>query len=108
MLSLEEITVSQDLINKLAKLPSLATLVLYSCSWPCEVQHLFLSCTDFRSLNKLKIDVKQLNTLFIMDKALPKLEELDHSNELIIKADKRIMKLTSVVDFAKNVSDAAP
>ncbi|VAH37030.1 unnamed protein product [Triticum turgidum subsp. durum] len=77
-LSLVKTSISQEFIDKLAELPFLATLSLYSNS--CKDDHLVFSAGGFRCLKKLMMDVEELKRVEA-NNALPKLKELDiHSH----------------------------
>lgn len=105
-LSLVKTSISQEFIDKLAELPFLATLSLYSNS--CKDDHLVFSPGGFRCLKKLMIDVEELKRVEA-NNALPKLEELDiHSQYgeyycLFIKENVDHKK-TIVVDLLKTGS----
>ncbi|CAM0876942.1 unnamed protein product [Alopecurus aequalis] len=68
MLSLVRTHISQEFINKLAKLPSLATLALYSNSY--NDQHIFFSPPGFRCLKKLMIDAGEFERFVVSLKEL--------------------------------------
>ncbi|KAF7018520.1 hypothetical protein CFC21_031801 [Triticum aestivum] len=77
-LSLVRTSISQEFIDKLAELPFLAILCLYSNS--CKDDHLVFSPGGFCCLEKLMIDVEELKRVEA-NHALPKLRELDiHSH----------------------------
>ncbi|KAB8092003.1 hypothetical protein EE612_017726 [Oryza sativa] len=95
MLSLEKTKVSQGFISKLAELPSLETLALYSESYKDE--HLLFSSIGFVSLKKIKLDVPTtLKTIEIEQGALHILKEFDILSQrphVKIIAERRIKKL---------------
>uniref|UniRef100_A0A0E0KEC8 AAA+ ATPase domain-containing protein n=1 Tax=Oryza punctata TaxID=4537 RepID=A0A0E0KEC8_ORYPU len=95
MLSLEKTKVSQGFISKLAELPSLETLAMYSGSYKDE--HLLFSSTGFVSLKKIKLDVPTtLKTIEIEQGALHILKEFDilsQHHHVKISAEKRIRKI---------------
>ncbi|EEC82102.1 hypothetical protein OsI_26117 [Oryza sativa Indica Group] len=75
MLTLKETKVTQEFINKLAKLPSLVTLAL--CLGSYKDQELVFFSNKFRCLQKLKVDVEKLKKVEIKLSMLPKLKKLE-------------------------------
>uniref|UniRef100_A0A0D3GRB8 AAA+ ATPase domain-containing protein n=1 Tax=Oryza barthii TaxID=65489 RepID=A0A0D3GRB8_9ORYZ len=75
MLTLRETKVTQEFINKLAKLPSLVTLAL--CLGSYKDQELVFFSNKFRCLKKLKVDVEKLKKVEIKLSMLPKLKKLE-------------------------------
>nr|UBY06989.1 NBS-LRR disease resistance protein [Dasypyrum villosum] len=105
-LSLVKTNISQEFIDKLADLPVLATLSLYSNS--CKDDRLVFSPGGFRCLKKLMIDVKELKRVEAKN-ALPKLEELDihsqHGEYYSLFIQENVdHKKTIVVDLLKTGS----
>uniref|UniRef100_A0ACD6A0R0 Uncharacterized protein n=1 Tax=Avena sativa TaxID=4498 RepID=A0ACD6A0R0_AVESA len=73
-LSLEKTNVTQDFINKLAKLPFLASLALNKGSY--QDKDLVFD-TGFQSLKELLVDVEMLKKIEIKDSVFPQLEVLE-------------------------------